>query len=236
MLKELHHIQKSIILSLAQKSPLRFIELLPPSIPNNTFTYHLKQLVIFGYIESTKFGYVPTRKALKLVAFNTNGDKFVKNPTILSMIYVTNRKSEVLLLNRKNSPYQGWYSLPCGLINHGENLLDAAKRELFEKTTIKSNDKISPAGVLDFRYKEPETGDIFMHAICFIYHYVYNDETKDLNDLQNKYGQLSWSKLDRKNILPEVKIVKSLVSSGLKEIKSVDIIEPSHIPTIISEF
>jgi ADP-ribose pyrophosphatase YjhB (NUDIX family) len=233
-MKELHHIQKSIILSLAKQSPLRFSELLPPRIPNNTFTYHLKQLASFGYIESTKDGYIPTRKALKLVAFSANGDKQIKNPTILSMIYVTNSLGEVLLLNRNNRPYQGWYSLPSGLIHHGESLGDAAKRELFEKTTIEATSEIKPAGVIDFRYKEKETGDIFIHAIAFVYHYAYDGDREKLNDLQIKYGQLSWSKLGRKNILPEVLTVRDLVESESGAIKSVDFIEPSHIPILIT--
>jgi ADP-ribose pyrophosphatase YjhB (NUDIX family) len=233
MMKELHHIQKSIILSLAKQSPLRFSELLPPRIPNNTFTYHLKQLASFGYIESTKDGYIPTRKALKLVAFSANGDKQIKNPTILSMLYVTNSLGEVLLLNRNNRPYQGWYSLPSGLIHHGESLGDAAKRELFEKTTIEASSEIKPAGVIDFRYKEKETGDIFIHAIAFVYHYVYDGDREKLNDLQIKYGQLSWSKLGRKNILPEVYTVKELVESGSNQIISVDYVEPSHMPVLV---
>lgn len=67
---DLHHIQRSIILSLATKSPLSFTELQPPHIPNNTFSYHLKKLVENGYVEHalTKSGYLPTRKALKLMA------------------------------------------------------------------------------------------------------------------------------------------------------------------------
>ena len=229
---QFHHIQKSIILSLASKSPARFSDLQPPRLPNNTFSYHLKKLLDSGYIELTEKGYIPTRKALKLVAFGSGKNSNESSPTIMSTIFVTNSDDEVLLVNRDNKPFQGWYGLPSGLIHLGETLQEAAHRELFEKTTIVAEKDLEPVGVLDFRYISEEGGDVFVHALAFIYKYEYPSDKQQLNDTITKYGQLSWSNLGRSHILPEVFKIKEMIESNNFSHESVSFIEPSHMPVL----
>lgn len=48
--------------------------------------------------------------------------------------------SHVLLIKRKNPPWQGYYALPGGLVNKDETVIDAAKRELEEETGVKATD------------------------------------------------------------------------------------------------
>jgi len=228
---QFHHIQKSIILSLVNISPARFSDLQPPRVPNNVFSYHLKKLVDAGYIESTKQGYIATRKALKLVVYEGSRQRHSTPPAAITTIYVKNTKGEVLLLNRNNKPFQGWYGLPSGLIHGGETLLQAAKRELFEKTTIKATDEsLRPAGVLDFRYINEQTNDIFVHAIAFAYEYTFRGDDQLLTDVVTKYGQLSWSTLSRKYILPEVFAIADIVKRNDYISRSIEFIEPSSLP------
>ena len=232
---QFHHIQKSIILNLASKSPLRFSDLQPPRIPNNVFSYHLKKLVDGGYIESSPKGYLATRKALKLVVFDIKKQRQQTTPSTITTILVKNINGEILLINRDNKPFQGWYSLPSGLIHTGETLLQAAKRELFEKTTIMATDEsLRPAGVIDFRYVHDETGDIFVHAIAFVYEYIYRGDVTELSDKQTKYGQLSWSTLGRKYILPEVLAVADMSKRGDYTARSIEFVEPTNIPVFAS--
>lgn len=49
---------------------------------------------------------------------------------------------EYLLVQRKNPPGAGTWSLPGGKINLGELVLDAGKREVFEETGIRSEDLV----------------------------------------------------------------------------------------------
>jgi ADP-ribose pyrophosphatase YjhB (NUDIX family) len=231
----MHHIQKSIILSLARTSPLRFSQLQPPRIPNNNFSYHLKKLLDCGYVESTSSGYVATRKALKLVAFGVN-NKVVSMIGTLSMIYVVNQEGEVLLVSRYNKPFQGWYGLPSGMMHLGETLDGAASRELFEKTTIRTVVGLEKAGVLDLRYIDPATKDIFSHVVAFVYKYKFIGDRQKLNDKVTRYGQLSWSKLGRSQILPEVYAVKEMVDSGKFVSRSVSFEEPMQSPVFSVEF
>jgi ADP-ribose pyrophosphatase YjhB (NUDIX family) len=229
-----HHIQKSIILSLASKSPARFSELQPPRVPNNTFSYHLKKLLDGDYIELTDRGYTATRKALKLVAFSNERRTPISSPTTMSMICVTNDDDEILLISRENKPFQGWYSMPTGPINLGESLQEAARRELHEKTTLQTTEDLQQVGVLDYRYVDKESGDIFVHVIAFIYTYHYKGDKQALNDAVTKYGQMSWSNLGRSHILPEVFAIKKLVDSGEFTQSSVNFVEPSHVPIFMA--
>ena len=49
---------------------------------------------------------------------------------------------EVLLIQRKNPPYQGHWALPGGFLDLHEDALMAAKRELEEETGLKCNDLV----------------------------------------------------------------------------------------------
>jgi ADP-ribose pyrophosphatase YjhB (NUDIX family) len=232
----MHHIQKSIILSLARTSPLRFTDLQPPRIPNNTFSYHLKKLVDSGYIELVSEGYIPTRKALKIVVFGASTGKATAKPETITIVYVENPEGEILLLNRNHQPFKGWYGLPAGQVHLGETLEQAAQRELAEKTTLSPHTALRAVGVLDFRYIEQGTRDIFMHMIGFVYKYRFTGDRQELSDKATRYGQLSWSRLDHDFLLPEVYVIKKLVESKAFTYLSVSFEEPVHVPTLSVAF
>ena len=223
---DIHYIQREIIQSLANSSPLRFSELQPARIPNNTFSYHLKKLLEAGYITHNDKGYVATRKALKIVSYSSYHDRRKEVPTFISVVYVTDPEGRVLLLKRRNKPFADWYGIPSGLIHRGEKLEAAAERELFEKTGVHTKKPLEFVGTLDFRYLDSESRDVFIHAVAFVYKYKCLDINEIQLDKETKYGELDWSRLTRDKILPEVRAITELVSKGSTGIVSVDFDEP----------
>ncbi len=47
------------------------------------------------------------------------------------------KRVELLLIQRKNPPYKGYWALPGGFVDKTEDTITAAKRELYEETGLK---------------------------------------------------------------------------------------------------
>lgn len=181
-----------------------------------------------GYVRATSEGYVLERKALKLLALSSSRPGKITTPVPITMIAVNNTHGETLLLNRNVRPFRGWYGLPSGVIHAGESPQQAARRELYEKTGIEAAQPLHPAGVLDFSYSQHITNDIFVHAIAFIFTYVFTGEIDELMDKKSNYGQLSWSKFGRDNILPEAYAARDIIKEDAFVHQSHAFLEPSH--------
>ncbi len=66
--------------------------------------------------------------------------KEYKNPALTTDILVFAKEQEnitVLLIKRKNPPFQDKWAIPGGFVEYDEEIDDAAKRELEEETNIK---------------------------------------------------------------------------------------------------
>ncbi|MFZ2545250.1 MAG: NUDIX domain-containing protein [Candidatus Saccharimonadales bacterium] len=224
--RDMHYIQKEILISLAYQSPQRFSQLQPSRIPNNTFSYHLKKLIEAGYITLIDGGYVATRKALKTLQFDGSKAKRTGSPALITLIYITNSENKILLLKRNNRPFVDWYGIPSGLVHNGEELGLAAQREMYEKTNINAS-SLSFSGVLDFKYLEKDSKDLFVHAVAFIYKHEIKGVGVELEGLKTKYGTLHWSNLkSTKMVLPEVHYVRKIIEDKTDFLESVDFEEP----------
>jgi len=61
---------------------------------------------------------------------------FPVTPALTTDCVVFDRRGRVLLIRRKNPPFQGGYALPGGFVDVGERIEDACRRELNEETGL----------------------------------------------------------------------------------------------------
>lgn len=73
-----------------------------------------------------------------------------KTPLLTVDCVVLDGEGRILLIRRKNAPFEGQYALPGGFVDIGETVEAAAKRELMEETGVKAG-KLRLVGV----YSDP---------------------------------------------------------------------------------
>ena len=59
-----------------------------------------------------------------------------KQPALAADCVVFDNEGRLLLIRRKNPPFQGQHALPGGFVDYGERMEEAALRELKEETGI----------------------------------------------------------------------------------------------------
>lgn len=62
----------------------------------------------------------------------------------------------ILLIKRANEPFKNDWALPGGFVDQDEDLMDAAIRELFEETTIKT-DHLEQIGAFGKPFRDPRS-------------------------------------------------------------------------------
>ena len=67
---------------------------------------------------------------------------------------VLDSEGRLLLIRRKNPPFEGHYALPGGFVDIGETVEDACRRELMEETGVKAG-KLTLVGVYSDPGRDP---------------------------------------------------------------------------------
>jgi 8-oxo-dGTP diphosphatase len=91
------------------------------------------------------------------------------------------KDGKVLLVKRSHEPFKNYWALPGGFVDFGERLEDAAVRETFEESGIKTKVK-KMVGVYSDPKRDPR-GHVI--TVCFLLEYVSgkvttSDETSDV--------------------------------------------------------
>jgi len=77
-----------------------------------------------------------------------------KRPSLAVDCVVFDAADRLLLIRRKNPPFQGRYALPGGFVDYGETAEQAAARELREETNLVAND-LALIGVYSDPHRDP---------------------------------------------------------------------------------
>lgn len=116
------------------------------------------------------------------------------------------RGDSILLVKRRNEPGRGLWSIPGGVLELGETLEAAAKREAKEETGV----EIAVDSLLDVYnlIKNDEAGRIRYHYVLINYLAHYVEGELELND---ESSDIKWVKLDELNRYQATKTLSRLL-------------------------
>ncbi len=210
-INEMHSIQLHILKALTLKGKARYRDIKPAGVEGNQFMYHLKNIMDAGYIKKDGIYYVLTAKgkrhADRLSLATLRGRL---QPKIVTMIYCAQKNGEVLLTKRSKEPFFGMISLPYGKVHLKERLLDAATRELFEKTGLRAD--LRHRGDVYLTIYEGE--DLITQTLC---HVFLGKNPQGTTKEETEAGTCFWSrieKIDSKDLLPGLKEILGLIKNS----------------------
>jgi len=137
-------IQVHILRQLSTGGGKRFSEINTNELPTDHFSYHLKQLIKYGFVEKSADNlyslsvYGKTRS----IMLYPNSSGFIEQGFIAVRVVVKQRfgtKYKYLIQERIVEPYKGVYGTPGEKTLYGEKLSDAAERALQVQTGLTSS-------------------------------------------------------------------------------------------------
>lgn len=203
----MHEIQKHILKKLSSVDKARYGELKPRTVEGNQFVYHLRTLMRNGYVRNSGGVYSLASLGQQLVdrmSFKTFKERI--QPKVVSIIALKDG-NEYLFYKRNRLPFLGRVGFPYGKIHLEERILDAAHRELLEKTNLRAT--LKHRGVV-YLTVHNET-ELVVHMLCHVF--TGTDPEGELRS-DTTFGGCFWSSMKdipEKSLIPGVKqIIKHL--------------------------
>lgn len=142
----LHHIQKSILDSLATSETLRYSDIKPASLDGNVFGYHLKQVISDGYIVKCDDGTYSLTPRGRNYLVHRYENPLTQAHSIL--LIVIRRGDAWLMRKRLVQPLLGFSGFVHGEPKAGETIINTASTRLFAKTGITSPLTVHSSGLI----------------------------------------------------------------------------------------
>jgi ADP-ribose pyrophosphatase YjhB (NUDIX family)/predicted transcriptional regulator len=175
-MNELHEIQMQILQKLLFNPGLRYTDLRPDSsIENNKLNFHINKLEELQLIHKTEDKYSLTAKGKEFAGrIDTDRAKIQRQAKISAWVCVTrdtDKGLEILIGTRLKHPFYGCQGFLSGKANYGEQIVEAAKREMKEETNYEGEPHI--VALKHYRVFDPNTKELLEDKFMFLCH-VHN--------------------------------------------------------------
>jgi ADP-ribose pyrophosphatase YjhB (NUDIX family) len=162
----MHHLQQHILRQLILSDQLNYAKLKPKGVEGNLFTYHLGKLIAEGLVGKSDSSYQLSAEGkryadgLSLKTFEPRAQA-----SIVTLMICRNSYGDYLLFRRRKQPLIGMVGFPYGKVHLGETVLEAAERELKEKTGVAAELSHRGDGYVTIHKAAEPISQIFFHLI-----------------------------------------------------------------------
>lgn len=211
-MKHPHPTQMGILKKLLFAEGLRYTELKPSEeLENNTFDFHIDQLIKEGHLLKKDGRYYLTNKGKEYAGrMDTEKTQITRQAKVSVLVFATkeiDNKTHYLLYTRLKQPFYGVQGLISGKVPWGEKITDAAERELFEEAGLRGKCQI--ARMRHYLVIDKKTNDLLEDKIMFFC--IFRSPTGDI--IPSEEGHYEW--------IPQNKVseyVKKPVEDNLEEL------------------
>lgn len=206
-----HHIQRSIVYTLAFASSMRFSELQPSDIDSKLFTYHLKKVIQAGYVTKHDDGtYALTPEGRRIGKTVLKKDRFMDQAYSILLLAIRRKKDGAwLLYTRHTHPLIGLTGFMQALPLSHESIIQTAHNACVKKSGLIGHFEVISSGYL--RVFEADKLESFTHFTLLLCDDI-EGELKEHDD----YGTYAWVQkpdFSATSMLPTAKILSELALS-----------------------
>lgn len=201
---DIHEVQMKILREMlfAPKSTFASLQKVT-GLTSDHANFHIKKLVDVGYVEKTEDGYILTRDGKEYAnRMDTDEMKIEKQPKTSVLLVIENDRGEVLSQERLKQPYYGFWGRQSGKMRWGEQLLDAAARELKEETGLTAD--LQFAGIYH-KMDYLKNGELLEDKYFFVV-YGINPKGTFISDMEGHHNE--WLTVD--DLLKKKKVFASI--------------------------
>jgi hypothetical protein len=182
-----HHIQRSIVYSLAFSPSMRFSELQPDDIDSKLFTYHLKKVMLAGFVDKYADGsYALTPEGRRIGKTVLRKDRSMDQAYSILLLAVKRSVDGAWLLYTRNThPLIGLTGFMQAIPQPDEEIIFTAHSICKQKTGLDCTFSVASSGYL--RVYEGDELESFTHFTLLI-----ADDVSGELSLQDEFGTYAW--------------------------------------------